>query len=139
MSEMNSIITYAEDLADAEAPVALPKNDYPAEIVAATDDVSANSGKRRADVTFVIKPEDFPADYADAESFPDGKQVHYYVSSEPDKGSRFRMKKFCQAIGAPMGSQLDLNEWIGKVAIVSIEQDDFEGVPRERITKVQAA
>jgi|SRR5690606_13191490 len=139
MSEgMGSILDFSADIADAEAPVALPAGDYPAKIVAAEVGTSNSSGKQRVDVTFRIMPEDFPADYEDAESFPEGKDVHAYVSCEDTKASRFRMKKFCEAIGAPMSNRLDVNDWVGKSAIITIEPDEFEGVERERYRKCEA-
>jgi|SRR6478609_10998170 len=138
MSELGSILEFSESIADAEAPVALPAGDYPAKIVAADVGTSASSGKARVDITFRIQPEDFPADYEDAGSFADGKDVHAYVSVEDSKSVRFRLKKFCEAIGAKMSARLDVNEWIGKSAIITIEQDEFEGVPRERFRKAEA-
>lgn len=137
MSELGSILDYSADIADAEAPVALPAGDYPAKIVAAEVGTSQSSGKKRVDVTFRIMPEDFPADYEDAESFPDGKDVHAYVSAEDTKAARFRMKKFCEAIGATLSSRLDVNDWIGKGAVITIEPDEFEGIERERFKKVE--
>lgn len=136
--EFGSILDFSSDIGDAEAPAALAAGDYPMTITGADVGVSQGSGKRRVDVTFHIEPEDFPADYPDAESFPDGKDVHFYVSVEDTAATRFRLRKFCEAIGAPMSSRLDVNEWVGKKAIGTIEQDEFEGVPRERIRKVEA-
>lgn len=139
MSEGNgSILDYSTDITEAEAPVALPAGDYPAKIVAAEVGTSQSSGKSRADVTWRIQPEDFPADYEDAESFPDGKDVHQYISAEDSKPARFRMKKFCESIGAAMSNRLDVNEWLGKSGIITIEPDEFEGVERERFRKVEA-
>lgn len=138
MSELGSILEYSEDISDAEAPVALPAGDYPAKIVSAEVGTSQSSGKARVDVTFRIAPEDFPADYEDADSFADGKDIHAYVSCEDTKASRFRMRKFVESIGAKAGGKIDVNEWIGKSAIVTIEQDEYEGVPRERFRKVEA-
>lgn len=136
--EMGSILDYSGDIADAEAPKSLPAGDYPAKVISAELGTSQNSGKRRVDVTFRIAPEDFPADYEDADSFADGKDVHFYVGGEQDKSSMFRMRKFCEAIGAPMSNRLDINEWIGKSAILTIEPDEYEGVERERARKVEA-
>jgi hypothetical protein len=136
--ELGSILDYSMDIADAEAPRALPAGDYPAKIVAAELGTSQNSGKRRVDVTFRILPEDFPADYEDADSFADGKDIHYYIGAEGDKASMFRMRKFCEAIGAPTSSRLDINDWIGKSAMLTIEPDEYEGVERERARKVEA-
>lgn len=138
MSDMGSIIEYADDLSEAEAPKALPAGDYLGEIVAAELGTSQTSGKSRVDVTFRIKPEDFPPDYEDADSFADGKQVHFYPSAEPDKANRFRMRKFCEAIGVKLGKKLDVNDWLGKTALLTIAPDEFEGIERERVTKVSA-
>ncbi len=137
MSE-GSILEFSSDLTEAEAPVALPAGDYPAKIVAAEIGTSQNSGKQRVDVTFRIQPEDFPADYEDAESFADGKDVHAYISTEDTKAARFRLRKFIESINGKLGGKIDVNEWIGKTAIITIEQDDYEGVPRERFRKVEA-
>jgi len=136
--ELGSILDYSTDIADAEPPVSLPAGDYPAKIVAAENGTSQSSGKNRVDVTFRVMPEDFPADYEDAESYPDGKDVHAYISSEDTRPAKFRMKKFCEAIGAPMSNRIDVNEWIGKNAIITIEVDTFEGIERERFRKVEA-
>lgn len=137
MSELGSIIEYDSDLSEVEAPASLPANDYPATIIGAELGISQNSGKPRVDVTFRIKPEDFPADYEDAESFPEGKDVHFYPGASTDKASKFRMRKFCEAIGAKLSNRLDLNDWIGKVAILSIEKEEYEGIEKERIRKVE--
>lgn len=136
MSE--NILEYADDIADAEAPVALPAGDYPATIASAELGTSQNSGKLRVDVTFKIAPEDFPADYEDAASFENGKMVHFYVGAEPDKASRFRMRRFIEAIGAKGGAKIDLNDWVGKKAAITIRPDEFNGVERETIANVQA-
>lgn len=136
--ELGSILDFSSDISDAEAPVALPAGDYPAKIISAEVGTSQSSGKRRVDVTFRIQPEDFPADYEDAESFPDGKDVHFYVGVEDNKAALYRLRKFCEAIGAPMSSRLDVNDWVGKSAIMTIEPDEYEGVERERARKVEA-
>lgn len=138
MSEMGSIIEYNEDLSEAEAPKSLPTNDYPGEIIGAELGTSQASGKPRVEVTWRIKPEDFPADYEDADAFPEGKEVKTYQGAATDKASRFRMRKFCEAIGAPLSNRLDVNSWIGKRAALSIEPETFEGIEKERVRKVEA-
>lgn len=139
MSEMGSILEYQEDLASAEAPRALPASDYIGEVMAAEIGISNNSGKVRADVTFVIKPDAFPPDYEDADAYADGKQVHFYVPAGQDKASRFRMRKFCEAIGVKLGKKIDVNDWVGKTAMLSTSVEEWEGTERERVTKVSAA
>lgn len=138
MSDLGSILDYSSDIADAEAPKSLPAGDYPAKITGAEVGTSQSSGKVRVDVSFLIDPEDFPADYEDAESFADGKTMHFYVGAGDDKAARFRLRKFIEAIGAPAGSKIDVNDWVGREAVVTIRPEEFEGIERERITKVEA-
>lgn len=138
MSDMGSILEYNNDLNEVEAPKSLPGNDYPAEITGAEVGISQGSGKPRVEVTWLIKPEDFPADYEDAESFPDGKQVKTYQGAGNDKASMFRMRKFLEAIGAPISNSINVNDWIGRTAMLTIEPDEFEGIERERVRKVEA-
>lgn len=136
--EMGSIIEYTDDLSDAQAPTSLPASDYPGEITQVEVALSKSSGKPRAAVTFKIAPEDFPADYEDADAFEDGKLVTTYISCADDKASRWRMRRFCESIGAPLGNNLDTNSWIGRKALLAIEPDEYEGVQRERIRKVES-
>lgn len=135
---LGSILTFGEDISDAEAPKALPANDYPGEITEVGVAPSKSSGKPRAAVTFRIAPEDFPADYEDSDAFADGKFVTTYIPCGDDKASRWRVRRFCEAIGAPLGATVDTNSWIGKKAMLSVEPDEFEGIERERVRKVEA-
>ncbi len=135
---MGSILEFTENLKDAEAPQSLPPSDYPGEVQSAELGLSNSSGKPRIDVTFRIKPEDFPADYVDAASFADGKVVHFYLAATDDKASRFRVRKFIESIGAKLGSKIDLNDWVGKNAMLTLGTDEYDGVERERILKVSS-
>lgn len=138
MSEMGSILEFTENLKDAEAPKALGNVELPGEITGADYGLSKSSGRPQVDVTFRIKPEDYPADYEDVGSFPDGKTVHFYLNASDEKVARFRMRQFCEAIGAKLGAKIDINDWIGKTAMLSLGVDDFEGVDRERILRVKS-
>lgn len=135
---MGSILEYTENLKDAEAPKALGNIDVPGEITGAVNGLSKSSGRKQVDVTFRIKPDDFPPDYEDVASFADGKSVHYYLSGTDDKVSRYRMRKFCESIGAKLGTKLDINDWVSKNAMLTLGVDNFEGVDRERILRVSS-
>lgn len=137
MSELGSIIEYSTSIADAEAPLPLPVGDYPVEISGAEHTESKSSGKPNVKVSLRVNPNDYPADYEDAEAFPEGKTVTYYVPAGGDRNSMFRMRRFCEAIGAPMGKTIDVNDWIGRTAVASIEHDSFEGIDRERVKGIQ--
>lgn len=137
-NEMPSVIEFDEDIGSAEAPVPLPVGDYPAEIRGATHKTGQTSGKAYGAVQFFIAPEAYPADFTEGE--PDGTVLTYnMVSLENTPTARFRLKRFLEAIGAPAGKKIDLNDWVGRSATVTIGHDEFEGIPRAVISKVTAA
>lgn len=136
MSEV-SIIEYAEDLDAAEAPAVLPPGDYPAEIRGAEIKTSGK-GNQYIQVTFIISPDDYPADATDLDV--DGSILSYgRLSPDNTTRARFNMKKFVQAIGGTMGKKLDLNDWIGKQAIVTVVNEPYDGVTQANIKKVNPA
>ncbi|MCA2510512.1 MAG: hypothetical protein IM561_09030 [Microcystis sp. M60BS1] len=137
MSEVRSIIEYDEDLSNAEAPIPLPVGDYTAEIRAAEIKVSGK-GNEYVNVTFFIAPEQYPPDYT--EGNPDGTVLNYgRLSPENTQRARWGMKKFCESIGAELGSRLNLDDWLGRSAIVAVSHEDYEGETRARISKVREA
>ena len=133
--ELSSILEFSEDLKDVEAPAALPENDYPGEVIGATQKHS-QSGNLMAVVQFLIKPEDYPVDYPDADSFADGKKVTYYLPLGNNRAGLFRISQFVKSISAPTKAPIDLNDWVGKTALLTILNEDYEGVPQERIKRV---
>lgn len=135
---MPSVIEFSEDVANQEAPVPLPTGDYQAEIRAAVQKTSQTSGNPYASVQFFIPPEQYPADYTEGE--PDGVVLTFNrVSLQDTPASRHRLRKFLEAIGAPAGKKVDLNEWVGRTATVSVQHDTYEGETRAAIGKVNAA
>ncbi len=134
---MSSIIEYTEDLANAEAPVPLPAGDYPAEIRAAERKTSAK-GNDYINVTFFISADAYPADFTEGD--PDG-QILSYGRLSPDNTTRARygMKKFAESIGAPASKNIDLNDWVGLTALVTVAHDEYEGETRAQIKKVNPA
>lgn len=135
--EAPSIISYAEDLEAAEAPPALPASDYPAEIRGAEIKTSAK-GNKYVNVTFIVSPDDYPADATDLDM--DGTVLSYMNLNPADTvKARFGMKKFAQAIGVTLGKKLDLNDWIGKTALISVINEPYDGVMQAKIKKVNPA
>lgn len=133
----NSILEFSEDLSTAEAPVPLPAGDYTAEIRAAEKKTSATTGNEYGSVTFFIAPEQYPADYTDGD--PDGTTLTYNrVSVKDTTAGRYRLRKFCEAIGAKLGKKLDMNEWVGLTATVTVKNSEYEGEPRAEIDRVVA-
>ncbi len=136
--ELPTIIDYSEDISDAEQPEPLPMGDYPITIRSAEARESLNTGKRYAAVGCYISPEDYPADYP-TENAPDGKTIIYRrVSLEDTPQARFTMRRFCEAIGAPMSSRIDLNDWVNLEATALIDVSEYEGILREEIRRLEA-
>lgn len=140
MSDNNtpsSILEFSEDIGNAEAPTPLPIGEYPAEIRAATKKTSA-AGNEYGSVQFFIAPEAYPADFTEGDA--DGALLTYNrVAVQDTPAARHRLRKFCEAIGAPTGKSLDMNDWIGRTATVSIQHDTYEGETHAAIGKVVAA
>ena len=136
--ELGSIIEYTEDLAEQEAPEPLPPSEYEAEIKGAEAKISNTSGKKYAAVSFYIPVDQYPPDYP-VEHNPDGVTIIYrMVPLEDNPRARFSCKRFIEAIGAKPGKRIDLNDWMGLTAMVGVQNDVYEGVNRETITKVSA-
>jgi len=133
-----SVIEFDEDIAEAEAPVPLPVGDYPAEVRGAVQKHANQTGNPYASVSFFISADAYPADYTEGE--PDGMLLTFNrVSLQNTPSGRHRLRKFLEAIGAPAGSKIDLNDWVGRTATVTISHDTWEGENRAQIAKVTAA
>lgn len=133
---LDTIIDFSQDISEAEAPPPLPRNDYEGEIRAVTVAVSKNKGTRYADVTFLIRPEQFPADF-DPTYYPDGITIHFRrVSLEDTPQGRYSVRQFCEAIGAPMSKRIDINDWVGQTARVTVTHETYEGRDRAVIQSV---
>lgn len=136
--EVMSIVEFSEDISDAEAPEPLPTGEYPATIRQAEVKISQR-GTKYAAVTFVIAPEEYPADFP-ADNAPDGKVIVFRrCGMEDNPQARYMLKNFCDAIGATASKKIDVNEWVGLDAVVEIDHDEYEGVTREQIKRVNAA
>ncbi len=136
--ELGSIIEYSEDISDAEAPDPLPPGEYEAEIKGVEAKVGVSSGKKYAAVQFYIPVDQYPPDYP-VEHNPDGVTITYrMVPLEDTPRARFQCRRFCEAIGAKPGKRIDLNDWMSLSAMVGVQNEEYEGIPREVITKVSA-
>jgi hypothetical protein len=135
---IESIVEFSEDIANAEAPEPLPEREYPAQISKATKEISAAKGTLYAKVFFRINEEDYPADY-DVNNAPGGKEVMHIIGLEDNAQSRHRVRKFCEAIGAPMSRRINVAEWVGLDAKITIKHDTYEGVVREKVQKVDVS
>ena len=138
MADMPSVLEFEEDIGTAEAPPPLPAGDYTAEIRAAVRKTSANTGNEYGSVQFFIPSDQYPADFTDGP--PEGSLLTYNrVSVSDTPAGRHRLRKFVEAIGAPTGKTIDMNQWLGRTAIVTVQHSTYEGETRAEIAKVTAA
>jgi hypothetical protein len=137
MSDDN-ILSYSDDISEAEAPAPLPPGDYPAEIRGATRKTSAK-GNEMVPVTILISPDHYPADYP-VENAPDGTTLTYQrLMYEDNARGQYRMRKFCESIGAPTGKAVNPNDWIGRQVVVTVGNEEYEGERRANIMKFSSA
>lgn len=135
MSEV-SILEYSEDISQAEAPPPLPVGEYPATVESVEQKTSNTTGNEYLAITLNISPDDFPSDF-DADSYPEGVKLSYNrLLVEDSPRSRYRMRKWCEALGAKMSKQIDPTEWLGMSLTVGIKHDTFEGEKRAQVAKI---
>jgi len=135
--EISSIVEFSVNLKDAEQPDPLPIREYTAAIRGAEVRLSQR-GTKYADVAFFVSPDQYPVDYTDGN--PDGTVLHYRrVSLEDNPQSRYAARRFCEAIGAPLGKKVDVTEWVGLEATIETGHETYEGVTRPVILRVREA
>ena len=133
-----SIIEFSSDIATAEAPPPLPIGEYPATVESVTTAISNTSGKEYLAINVRISPDDFPADF-DGESYPDGVLMNYNrLTTSDDARNKYRMRKWCEAIGASMGKQVDPNDWVGMSLRVGVVHRKWEEEDRPNIGKISS-
>ena len=133
------ILEFSQDIGEAEAPPPLPVGEYTATVEGLEKKVSNTSGREYLGVIVRISPDDFPADF-DGSLYPDGVQLNYnrlFLDDNPR--NRYTMRKWCEALGAPMGKQIDPNDWIGMTLRVGISHRKWEDEDRPNIQKIATA
>lgn len=134
--ELGSVFEFADDISKAEAPPPLPPRSYIGTVTGATAKFDKN-GKKYASVEFTISPDQFPPDFAAVQS--DAVKIRYnFVPLDDTMQARYRLKKFCEAIRCPVSRRVDINDFIGKSASLSVDSRDYQGVPQANIKSVEA-
>jgi len=137
VEQLDSIVEFSVDLNKQEEPEPLPTGEYVGVIRDAEVKISARE-TRYAAVTFVISPEQYPADFT--EGHPDGTIIVYRrVSLEDNPQARWGTKRFIEAIGGKLSKAVDVSEWGGCEAAVEVVHEAYEGVTRPVISRVRAA
>lgn len=134
-NDVASIVEFSVDPGEQEAPQPLPPGDYPATIRDATVRLSKNDTKY-AEVRFFVSADHYPADFTEGD--PEGETLIFRrVSLEDTPRARFGLRRFLEAIGAPSSKHLDVKEWIGAEALVTVTTDTYQGIDRAQIANVQ--
>ena len=132
-----SIMTFSQDLSDAQPPPPLPVGPYPAEIIGATWRTSATSGKEYAQIVFRVHAENYSADYT--EGNPDGTELMYNrLQKEDTPQARWRWRQFMERVGGPLTRSVDLNLLIGLNATIDVSHQEYEGEQRAQIARILA-
>lgn len=136
--ELPSVFTYSDDISTAKQPAPLPPRKYRGTIRAATAAYS-KKGKKMAVIEFFVSPDQYPPDYVDGN--PDGTTLAYrFVSLEDSPQGRWSIRQFCETVGAPMPSRsVDLTQWLGLEAELTVSNGTFEGVNRANIDGIARA
>lgn len=137
-TELPSVFEMGGDVANAEAPPPLPARTYLASITAAVAKVSQNSGNTYADIEFTVSPDQYPADYSAVE--PNPTKIHYRsMVIAPTARARYRWKQFGEKCRVAIGSNLDLNDFVGKMVNIKVKHRAYQGEMQPDIEAIEAA
>ena len=134
MTELSSVIEFATNLAEVEAPKPLPAGLYDATIQSAEPMTSKDGLKTMAKVTYSISADQYPVDYTDGN--PNGTTLTQYIMLEKDARSMYALKRFIMGIGAPLSNSVDLNTWVGLTCKLNVVNEMFEGNEVARVKGV---
>ncbi len=131
-----SLITFSQNIADAEAPAPLPPGEYEGVCVAAEPGLSKSSGNPMLPLKFKITADQFPVDW-ESGGVDELDFTYNRLTTRDTAQDRFRMKNICIALGVPMSNNIDPNDFVGKRAKLVIETGkDLEGNPRADLAKI---
>lgn len=130
-----SILQFAKSLAEVDKPVPLPAGEYTAEIRGAEVKTSENTGNQYIALTMHISADQYPADYTDGD--PDGTILSYNrLSPKATPRNLWNMRQFVEALGLVAGTEVDLNDWLGKAVTVGVSIQKYEGEDRAQISRI---
>lgn len=132
---LSSVIEFDEDLNNVEAPKPLPGGMYDS-VIESVEPMISKSNNLMAKIVHRISADQYPVDYTDGN--PEGTILTQYLVLGKDQRSKFALKQFCLAIGAPLSNSIDLTTWIGLPAKIEVVNEMYEGNPQARLKKVVA-
>ena len=134
VDDLPSVVEFTQDIGDAEPPPPLPPGEYPATIKAVEVRRSQRDTQYCA-VTFFIDSQHYPVDFKEGD--PDGETIIYRrVPLEDNQKARFQLRRFIESIGGTPSKRIDVNEWIGLEAMVTVSNEEYDGLDRANIQKV---
>ncbi len=132
-----SIVEFTSDVSQAEPPKPLPERKYVGTIEKSEARYSSK-GNKMGVLTFRISPDQYPADYTDGN--PDGTVLSYFrMMIEDTTAARWQVKKMCEKLRVPVSRTLDMNAFIGKSALLTIKNQEYQGELRSSIEAVEQA
>lgn len=134
-NEMSSIIEFDEDLSNVEAPKPLPAGTYDA-VVESAETMTSNSDKPMIKVVFNISADQYPADYTDGN--PEGTKLTQYLLADNSPRSKFALKRFILALGAPLSNKIDVTTFIGLPAKLEVGTRMWQDMEVASIVRVIA-
>lgn len=136
-TEMSSIIEFDTDLSNVEAPKPLPAGTYDAVIQTAELMMSkGDEPKPMIKVTYNISADQYPADYVDGN--PNGTTLTQFFMADNSVRSKFALKRFLLAIGAPISNKVDTTTLIGLAARIEVGSQIWQGMETARVNRVVA-
>ena len=142
--DMPNIIDFGVDVNDVELPELLPEGAYKGRIVNVSKMTGKESGKKYLRANIIIPPESFPADFADAENYPDGVSLSYNLlpgefrlpNGSVHKKNIHKIKTFANELGVTISSTLDLELFNDVECLVHISHRVFEEMPQMECRKI---
>lgn len=142
--DMPSIIDFGVNVDDVSMPELLPEAAYKGRIVNAMKMQGKESGKKYIRLNVVIPPESFPADFADAETYPDGISLQYNLlpgefvlpSGALHKKNICRVRDFAKALGVHIDTKLDLEAFNDVECLVHVAHRVFEEAPQMECRRI---
>lgn len=134
-----SVTEFSQDISAAEAPKPLPARSYTASIVKAEARISSK-GNKMGVLTFLITPDQFPADIVPSDFPSEGVTLSYYrMSLEDNSRARWQIKKLSEVLRVPVSRTVDMNDFMGKRALLTVKNEEYEGEMRSQIDKIEQA
>jgi len=135
MAEQVTMMSYSQDIKDAEKPKPLPSGQYRG-VVRSAECKMSGKGKKYIAVVLNISPDQYPADFTDGN--PDGTTMTWgRTSGEDTPQGRWQVKKLFSDFGAPMpGKEVDLNQLLSREVIIDVKHETYQGEIQANIDKL---